>query len=207
MLSTIVTAIIIFAATNIDDILILMLLFTIEDNKAKPASIVLGQYFGFSVLVIASLIGYFSGALISPQIIGLLGLAPIIIGISKFKSGRKRIIDDDEIKLTKYLSAKNKAKPMLISTMLITIANGGDNIGIYIPLFSRLNAFQLAITLLVFMILVAIWCIIGYRLIKQKHIGIVLTRYGNKIVPLVLVGLGIMILIQSESYKLLNIIN
>lgn len=207
MISIIITAIVVFIATNIDDILVLMLLFSNKNNNSNPLLIIIGQYIGFIVLVVVSFIGYFGGLLIPDPIIGLLGIVPIIIGIIKVMKGRMKkfniIINDD----TDYMKLKsNHIKNIIVSTMLITIANGGDNIGIYITLFARLNAYQLAVTLLIFLILIGVWCIIGYKLIKQKQIAIVLTRYGDSIVPFVLIGLGILIIIQSEAYKVVEYI-
>src|ERR1700687_5975087 len=74
-------AIVVFVSTNIDDVFVLLGFFT--DRKFPARSVVIGQYAGIATLygvsVVASLI-----SLVIPGIyIGLLGIAPIVIGGQK----------------------------------------------------------------------------------------------------------------------------
>ncbi len=70
-----------FSATNIDDIVILTLFFSQVNATFRHWHIVVGQYLGFAVLVIASLPGFFGGLFLPQSWIGLCGILPIIIGI------------------------------------------------------------------------------------------------------------------------------
>ena len=79
----IVTAVVAFATTNIDDIFLLMLFFSQVNVTFRPQHIVLGQYLGFAVLVGVSVLGYFGALAIPRTWIGLLGLLPITLGIRK----------------------------------------------------------------------------------------------------------------------------
>ncbi len=72
-----------FTATNLDDILILMLFFSQVNAVFQKKHIVTGQYLGFAALVMASLPGFFGSLLLPRPCIGLLGLVPIAIGISR----------------------------------------------------------------------------------------------------------------------------
>ncbi len=67
-----------FAATNIDDIAILMLFFAQLNTTFRPKHIVIGQYLGFIALILISLPGFFGGLILPRYWIGLLGLIPII---------------------------------------------------------------------------------------------------------------------------------
>lgn len=63
MLNNIITSIVAFASTNVDDIFILMLFY--GSRKFKPFKIILGQYLGIAILVITSFIGaYIEASLI-----------------------------------------------------------------------------------------------------------------------------------------------
>src|SRR5262245_53672972 len=70
-----------FAATNIDDIFVLLGFFS--DPKFREHEIVLGQYAGIGVLVLVSIIAALVALVIPRWAVGLLGLAPIAIGIMK----------------------------------------------------------------------------------------------------------------------------
>ena len=78
---TVTTGITAFVATNIDDIVILMLLFSQVDATLRPKHIIAGQYLGFTVLVAASMPGFLGGFWLPKLWLGLLGLVPIGMGI------------------------------------------------------------------------------------------------------------------------------
>jgi len=81
MITAISTAIAAFIATNLDDILILTILFTQVNKLFRRRHIVIGQYLGFILLILASLTGFFGSFLIPAQWIRFLGLLPVIFGI------------------------------------------------------------------------------------------------------------------------------
>ena len=102
------------------------------------------------------------------------------------------------------LSALGLLAPQSYQGAAVTIANGGDNIGIYVPLFAASSAAILGVILSVFLVMVGVWCYGAYQLARHPIVTRVLTQYGAAIVPFVLIGLGIFILIDSEAYKLLT---
>ena len=85
----------------------------------------------------------------------------------------------------------------------VTVANGGDNIGIYLPLFASSDLPSLVVILAVFSVMVGVWSYAAYQLTRQRAIARILTRYTQAVVPFVLIGLGIFILIESGTYRLL----
>jgi len=200
-----------FAATNIDDIVILMLFFAQVNASFRPRQIVVGQYLGFSVLIIASLPGFFGGLIVPRAWIGLLGLVPIAIGVSRLVNREK----DEEVQAVSDELNRSRGNNSLGSTLTslispqtlnvaaVTFANGGDNIGIYVPLFASSTLASLLVILGIFFLLIGVWCYIAYLLARQPAIAHVLTRYGKAVVPFVLIGLGIFILLESGTYQLL----
>lgn len=218
LILTIISALGAFIATNIDDIFILMLLFAqvrtqtkakagkvvsvqSKENTIYLKDIVIGQYLGFALLVLLSLLATFGVTLVPEQWVGLLGLVPIYLGVKLFIKGE----DEDEGAI---LSNLNKFNKFYLSVAFITFANGGDNIGIYVPFFSTLNTSQLVITVVIFFIMVAVWCLIGYRLARFRYVSETLEKYGRWIIPVVFVGLGIYILVENETFgEILSLFN
>ena len=200
-----------FVATNIDDIVILMLFFAQVNSTFRPRHIVVGQYLGFAALIAASLPGFFGGLIVPKAWIGLLGLVPIAIGISHLV---KRDNQENEVQaVSAEFSGQSNSSPVsklasvfnpqIFNVAAVTVANGGDNIGIYLSLFASSDLPSLAVILAVFFVMVGVWCYVAYWLTSQKAIASVLTRYGKAVVPFVLIGLGIFILIDSGTYRLL----
>ncbi|MEH1948400.1 MAG: cadmium resistance transporter [Nostoc sp.] len=204
--------IIAFIATNIDDIIILLIFFSQIDANFRRRHILLGQYLGFSAIIIASLPGFFGGLVIQREWIGLLGLLPIGIGIHHLVYK-----EEDTITVQTVSSDFNQPTstnpvlsfilsilhPQTYKVAAVTIANGGDNISIYIPLFAGHDLASLGVILGIFFIMVGVWCAIAYFLSRQPTIANILSRYGNAVIPFVLIGLGLFIMYERGTFTLL----
>jgi cadmium resistance transport/sequestration family protein len=201
MLAVMVSAAVAFAMTNLDDILLLALFFSQVDGALRKRHIVAGQYLGFGVLVGLSLLG-FVGALVIPRHwIGLLGLAPLLLGLRKLFMARPNSPDppvgiEPRSRSTRF---SDLMSAQTYSVAAVTIANGGDNISVYAPLFASQDAGGLAMMLAVFFVLVGVWCYAGYRLARYPAVGRLLVRYGERALPYVFIGLGVYILIESGA--------
>ncbi|MEH1825159.1 MAG: cadmium resistance transporter [Nostoc sp.] len=201
LLTAITTGAITFIATNIDDIVILLLFFSQINPNFRPRHIVAGQFLGFTVLLILSLPGLFGGLVFSKSWIGLLGLLPISIGISSLvnreEDSSKEVVDtaeaDEASTITSFFS------PQVYSVAAVTIANGSDNISVYIPLFASCNLESFLVIIGLFFLLLGVWCYAAYKLINNRVIAEILTRYVNNLVPFVLIGLGTFIVLKSEA--------
>jgi len=202
LLTAITTGATAFTATNLDDIVILMLFFSQVNATFRSRHIVFGQYLGFTALVIGSLPGFFGSLVLPQEWIGLLGILPIAIGFGRLVNGDEDESDDEvaisqskSSPFTSFLSAET------CSVAAVTIANGSDNISIYVPLFASSNWQGLLVIIGVFFTLVGVWCLTAYRLTKMKAIAHTLTRYGNNVVPFILMGLGALILVESHTLE------
>ncbi|MBW4445263.1 MAG: cadmium resistance transporter [Plectolyngbya sp. WJT66-NPBG17] len=188
-----------FIATNLDDILILLLFFSQANANFRHRHIISGQYLGFATLVLLSLPGFFGGLMFPQDWVGLLGIAPISIGLSRFLTPDS---DQPEAEPISGQSAfSTLLSPQTCSIAAVTFANGGDNVGIYVPLFANCTWDSLLIVLSVFFSMVGVWCYAAYQLTRLPAIAETLSRYGNLLVPFVLIGLGILILIDSHTLE------
>lgn len=190
-----------FTATNLDDILILMLFFSQVNILFRKRHIVAGQYLGFSALVLASLPSFFGSLLLPRPCVGLLGLIPIAIGISRLVNANDEDDADTEETQTQPDWFGSLISPQAYSVAAVTFANGGDNIGIYMPLFASCTWQNLVIILSVFFSMVGVWCFAAYKLTQVPTIADNLTRYGKHLVPLVLISLGGLILVDSRTLE------
>lgn len=190
-----------FTATNLDDILILMLFFSQVNAIFRKRHIVAGQYLGFAALVLASLPSFFGSLLLPRPCIGLLGLVPIAIGISRLVNANNDDDEDSEAPQAQPAWFSSVISPQAYSVAAVTFANGGDNIGIYMPLFASCTWQSLVVILSVFFSLVGVWCFAAYKLTQVPTIADMLTRYGNHLVPFVLMSLGVLILVDSRTLE------
>lgn len=181
-----------FAATDIDDLFVLMLFFSYPTYKAPQ--VIIGQYLGIGVLVSVGIVGSLIALVVPATIVGLMGLLPITIGIKKLIDLRKH--EDNE--MPKNLQSNRSSYLRFLTVAGVTIANGGDNIGIYVPLFASSSTLAEIITLVaIFLAVTAVWCALAYYLVNHRLIATRLRRVGHMVLPFVLIGLGAYILADA----------
>lgn len=192
-------AITLFAATNTDDIFVLLGFFS--DPGYKVRDIVVGQYLGISALIAISLTAALIALVIPPAYIGLLGLAPIALGLEKLVDLRRQHAEPESAPCK---PASQSGVGRVLSVTAVTVANGGDNIGVYTPLFAVRTGAETAVIVTIFLAMTAVWCIAGRWLVGHPTLGKPIRRYGHIALPIVLLVLGVMILHDAGSFALLT---
>ncbi len=178
----VVTSILAFISTNFDDVFLLMLFF--GNKHFKDREIVIGQYVGIAALIGVSFLLSFVGLVIDKAYIGLLGLLPIYFGARALLQLRAKL--EEEEKIIKPLSSRSN----IFTVAGTTIANGGDNIGIYVPLFAALGRPQQLSMISIFFVMTALWCLLAKYFTKHPLIAKAIDKYGHVLMPFVLIFLG-----------------
>ncbi|MBD0266485.1 MAG: cadmium resistance transporter [Tolypothrix sp. Co-bin9] len=199
LVTAIPTGLAAFTATNIDDIVILTLFFSQVNKTFRSRHIYIGQYLGFAVLVLASLTGFFGGLVVPSNWIGLLGLMPIATGLSRLLNKESDSDVESETVVAEKSAIASFISPQTYSVAAVTIANGSDNIGIYMPLFANSTWESLLIILGIFFSLVGVWCYAAYTLTRLPAINQVITPHSSAVVPFVLIALGAYIVWESGA--------
>jgi cadmium resistance transport/sequestration family protein len=191
MQAVLLSAIVVFISTSIDDLVLLILFHSQARTRGQRLSILVGQVGGIGILVLISLVGsYLASRMLEGWVIGLLGFIPIVLGI-KAMLGR----DEEKEELVKA-----GRKGLLATVTLVTIASGGDNLGVYIPWFATLDQASLGLTMLVFLALILLFWALGYLLANQSHIKTLLSRFSAVLVPVVFLLLGLVILSENGTF-------
>lgn len=189
------TSILAFISTNIDDVFILMLFF--GNKRFKDREIVVGQLLGIGALIAISFAVSFIGLVVDKAYIGLLGFLPIYFGVKGILQLRTKHTDNEE---TVIETTNNRSNILTVSG--VTIANGGDNIGIYVPLFATLAWSQKLSMVAIFFIMTLVWCLVAKYFTRHPLVAKAINRYGHVITPFVLIFLGIYILYESGTWDL-----
>jgi cadmium resistance protein CadD (predicted permease) len=185
--ATAATATALFAGTNIDDLIVLAVLNASSRADGRPAAwqIWAGQYAGVGALVAISLAAAFGLKIVPENWLWILGLIPIGLGL------RKLLI------AIRAHRAGQRASPAVATGLTgvigITIADGGDNIAAYTPVFRTMSGTGITVTLAVFVVGVALWCLAGFWLVSHHKITQVIERWGQWIVPAVFILIGLYI--------------
>ncbi len=190
--------IILFASTNVDDLLVLIAFFALPRCRARD--VVIGQYLGIGALVVVSVVLSLISLVLSPAYVGLLGVLPMLIGIQKLFELRR----GGNGEAAPAPQTRRGAIGQIAAVATATIANGGDNIGAYAPLFATWSAARIAVVVLVFVVMTALWLALALWLVNHRTVGAPLKRYGHLAVPFVLIVLGLFILYEAGSFALLR---
>lgn len=198
ILTSVLQAIGLFAATNIDDIIVLSLFFARgAGQRGTTARILAGQYLGFAgILVAAILVTTGAGAFLPPAAIPYFGLIPLGLGLwAAWEAWRGDGDDDDE--------AKVAGKKVGVGAVAgVTFANGGDNIGVYTPVFLSVEPLAVVAYCVIFLALVAVLVALAKFVATRPLIAEVLERFEHILFPIVLIGLGIVILVSGGAFGL-----
>lgn len=193
-------AVVLFATTNVDDIFVLLGFYS--DPKFRSKQIIAGQYVGIGALFAISVLASLTALVIPTPYIGLLGFAPIGIGIMKAWQLRKGSANAEEE------LEEHEVKPgagNILAVALVTMANGGDNLSIYTPIFATRSPLEIATVGAVFAVMTAIWLGLASWMTHHRTIGAPIRKYGARAVPFVLIALGVYILYESGTLGLLGI--
>lgn len=199
MILSVLQAIGLFLATNIDDIIVLSLFFARgAGQRGATTRILAGQYLGFvGILGAAVLVSLGAGAFLPPEVIPYFGLIPLALGLwAAWQAWRRRHDDDDD-------EAKIEGKKVAVWAVAgVTFANGGDNIGVYVPVFLNVGPAAVVAYCVVFLALVAVLVIVAEFIATRRPIAEILERWEHVLFPLVLIGLGVFILISGGAFGL-----
>lgn len=172
-----------FAATNLDDIFLLTAFFA---RRVPMRRIVAGQYLGLAAIVAVSFALVWGVSLTIPRVwIRILGILPLAIGVKELVHLRR---------FKTVHAERADASLSVLSIAAITLANGADNVGVYVPFFIA-NRRHLQLVLVVYGLSVLVWCAVGRWFGRHAFVLKSLDRWGRGILPLVLIGLGSYILL------------
>lgn len=195
MLETIVVGIMLFATTNIDDIFLTMAFFA--DPRLDRRAVVAGKFLGIGAIVAVSAAAAACAMAVPPEWVALLGFAPLGLGLHRLWSAWRAppgATDEDD----GVPAAAGSLVAQACSVAGVTAANGGDNLGVYVPVFTEQFAAIPAFTV-IFAVMTGLWCVGGNLLVNHRLIAATMRRLAARLLPWVLIVLGLGILAGARG--------
>lgn len=193
----IVEAAVTFIVTNMDELFILMTLYLSVGAQLKKREIILGQFFGLSTLILLSLFGSMGTNILPTQYLSLFGLIPIYLGMkglmAYFNQRKKQRKAQPTSPITE---TKETSKQGVLKITTIFIASGADNIGLYLPLFTKQTKEEIFWTILAFFALLPVWNLFAQSLANLPLLKKTIHQYKNILVPFIFILLGLYILLN-----------
>ena len=204
MWMAILLAVAAFAATNVDNLFVLLAFFADAREAWRP--VVIGQYVGSLALVaIACLIAALT-IHIPRSYVGLIGIMPILIGIGKLLESiraRPPAADDREAEASgpDAHGVPQRVLSTIWTVATVAIANGSDNLSVYVPLFAAHALAQGVAIVIVFIVMIGLWCVLARWLVGHRLLGAPIRRYAHAVLPWVLMLIGASVIVGSGTLQ------
>ncbi len=207
-----------FVGTNVDNCVVTMAMVAGAPLE-RAHRIAAGQVFGFAALVVASVAAAAVLFEFSTAVVGLLGLVPLAIGVHGLVGlvrARPDADADAEVDVEPAGAARRRwpwrggtrgerraVGRGFTAAALVTVAAGGDNLAVYIPLFRAGGATNVGAVLAVFVLgeILVTWVVLtGGRHPKAR---VMMLRLGHVAVPVLLCCIGVLVMVQAGTFSLL----
>lgn len=162
------------------------------DRRLTARNIAFGQGLGMSVLVLVSLAGAFGAFAAPPRLAGWLGLVPLALGVR----GLVTLGAPSDGLGLRLKAAGERERAQVIATAALTVAAGGDNLGVYIPLFAAGRS-EIPLYLVLFAAMTLAWLRLARWLAHRPWKRVRLGVLGWAVQPAVLTGLGLRMLASA----------
>jgi cadmium resistance protein CadD (predicted permease) len=178
-----------------------------------------GQYAGSLILIAGSLLLAALLTRLPSGYAGLLGILPIGVGVSKawerFGPGNAQQQEaarsgataaagtpasTDPAGVTNAAPAGRGSSPWTVAG--VAIANGSDNVAVYVPLYASHSHSENTFISLVFVVMIGLWCAAAVWLVEHPLLGAPIRRYGTALLPLILLAIGVSVIVQNDTLRI-----
>lgn len=203
MFSLALLAVAAYAATNIDNLFVLLAF--LAETGGQRRRVIAGQFAGSLTLIAGSILLAALLTRLPAGYVGLLGILPIVVGLSKawtrFRPGNA----DQE----REASTRSPATPTAAgaasswwTVACVAVANGSDNLAVYVPLYASHSHGEGMLISLVFVAMIGLWCAGAVWLVEHPLLGAPIRRYGTALLPLILLVIGASVIVQNDTLRI-----
>ena len=217
MFSLALLAIAAYAATNIDNLFVLLAFLAKARNGRRW--VLAGQYAGSLILIAGSLLLATLLTRLPAGYTGLLGMLPIGVGLSqlweRFGPGNARPLQAARDGAGAAAGTPASAAPACATGTApasrgsscwtvagVAIANGSDNLAVYVPLYASHSHSENAFISLIFVVMIGLWCAAAVWLVEHPLLGAPIRRYGAALLPLILLAIGVSVIVQNDTLRI-----
>jgi cadmium resistance protein CadD (predicted permease) len=149
---------------------------------------------GIAVLVGVSLLAALGLTLVPESRTWLLGLVPLGLGVYKLGASLRARRSGER--------PSSAVATGVGGVIAVTVANGGDNIAAYTPVFRTSTPAEIAVMSGVFAFGVAIWCAAGSCLVAHRRSIEAIRQWGHWIIPGVFILIGVYVFYKGGALGL-----
>ncbi len=189
-----------YTATNIDNLFVLLAF--LAEAGGERCRVIAGQCAGSLTLIVGSMLLAALLKHLPAGYVGLLGILPIGVGLAKaWERFGPRSAQQEETRRAGGEPPAARASSRWV-VACVAIANGSDNLAVYVPLYASHSHSEGAFISLVFIVMIGLWCAGAAWLVKHPLLGAPIRRYGTALLPLILVVIGVSVIVQNDTPRI-----
>ncbi|MCX4157801.1 MULTISPECIES: cadmium resistance transporter [Paraburkholderia] len=207
MFSLALLAVAAYAATNIDNLFVLLAF--LAETGGQRRRVIAGQFAGSLTLIVGSILLAALLTRLPFGYVGLLGILPIGVGLSKawarFRPGHVDQVQEAQATAGTRAPAtptKAGAGSSWWTVACVAVANGSDNLAVYVPLYASHSHSEGMFISLVFVVMIGLWCAGAVWLVEHPLLGAPIRRYGTALLPLILLVIGVSVIVHNDTLRI-----
>ena len=158
MHSPLVVAVWAFALTNVDTLAVLVAFCADDDYRLRE--VLAGHFIGFAVGLVAALAIVLAAAEFLQEWVFLLGIVPLALGVWGLLQQRPDVGPSEPV-----VGSSPVGRIEVVTTATVGLA--GENLAVYIPLFSTFTPEELAATVLLYVLAAVVWFLLAVALARR----------------------------------------
>ncbi|RKE35133.1 cadmium resistance protein CadD (predicted permease) [Paraburkholderia sp. BL23I1N1] len=207
MFSLALLAVAAYAATNIDNLFVLLAF--LAETGGNRRRVIAGQFAGSVVLIVGAILLAALLTQLPTGYVGLLGILPVGVGLGKawtrFRPGNADL--EKAAQAAAHVQAPatpttTGAGSSWSTVACVAVANGSDNLAVYVPLYASHSRSEGVFVSLVFVAMIGIWCAGAVWLVEHPLLGAPIRRYGTALLPLILLVIGVSVIVQNDTLRI-----
>jgi cadmium resistance protein CadD (predicted permease) len=176
-----------FVATNVDDFLLLLLLFGGARDRRGIYSVFVGQFIAFACVLAAAWATSLAAVRLPPRLLSLLGLVPIGLGVAALFE--KRQPNESFCPTARHQT--------VLGVIGLTLSVGTDNIAVYDAYFTALGPARSLVVAGAYLLLLAGLCFAALATARAGILRRALERVLVPVTPYLYIGMGALLLARS----------
>ena len=188
-----------FAATNLDNLVLLVVLMGAEPGK-RPAAALGFLTSAICLLGIATL-GAVLGASMDASLIGYIGAIPLLLGFyllyRQFRGGGSASEQAPDAPIL----AKGSG---WLASFTLMLSNSGDSLAIFLPLLAESDRDSLLWEISTFLVMALLWVSLAWRIAGEPNLARSIEKIGQRLVPWIMIAAGIYILMDTGTDTLVQ---
>jgi cadmium resistance protein CadD (predicted permease) len=181
-----------FAATNLDNLLLLVVLLA-ATGRYLP---ILAGYFVSSLVILAiSMVGVALGSWLDPGAVGYLGVIPVGLGLyTLLRRG-----SDGAVSLPGYAVAGAGTLRLGVGSFALMLGNSGDSLALLVPLLAETDRQFLPLVLASWISMALLLAGLARLIGGDERLAKRIADRGSRMIPWVMVAVGLYILLDTAT--------